>query len=299
MADSVSLVRRKITNPREALQDETLNSIITLAAIEYGKGNADVSALHIDGVKRLVQLRGGIQKVKSQSPLTARMVAWVSMVVTQTPQFKIQDDRGSDSGIAPIPQWHEASNNPHDLNKPLLDPDIEDVFSRLHNLFDSSKYTLSSTDLHDLTCYVVHRLLHWSPQPQPDDFLRDLSTSGIVRYGMILYMLILQGPTYFSHARLQYAITLKLQAQMEHNWLKMLSNHGSLALWLLSVGMVASEGTPEEQWFIEQTRIAAVALSLNFPDDFELHLREIIWLDSPIAASLFQQKWLNLYVIST
>jgi hypothetical protein len=112
-------------------------------------------------------------------------------------------------------------------------------------------------------------------------------------------MLILQGPTYFSHARLQYAITLKLQAQMEHNWLKMLSNYGSLALWLLSVGMVASEGTPEEQWFIEQTRIAAVALSLNFPDDFELHLREIIWLDSPIAASLFQQKWLNLYVIST
>jgi hypothetical protein len=76
MADSVSLVRLKITNPMEALQDETLNSIITLAAIEYGKGNTDVSALHIDGVKRLVQLRGGIHKVKSQNPLTARMVAW-------------------------------------------------------------------------------------------------------------------------------------------------------------------------------------------------------------------------------
>lgn len=76
MADSVSLVRRKITNPMEALQDETLNSIITLAAIEYGKGNTDVSALHIDGVKRLIQLRGGIHRVKSQSPLTARMVAW-------------------------------------------------------------------------------------------------------------------------------------------------------------------------------------------------------------------------------
>ena len=76
MADSVSLVRQRITNPIEALQDETLNSIITLAAIEYGKGNTDVSALHIDGVKRLVQLRGGIQGVKSQSPLTARMIAW-------------------------------------------------------------------------------------------------------------------------------------------------------------------------------------------------------------------------------
>ena len=64
--------------------------------------------------------------------------------------------------------------------------------------------------------------------------------------------------------------------------------------------MVASEGTPEEQWFIEQTRIAAMALSLNLPDEIELHLQEIIWLDSPIAASLFRQKWIDLWnVIST
>ena len=76
MADSVSLVRQKIINPASALQDETMDSIITLAAIEYGKGNADVSVLHIDGVKRLVQLRGGINNVKRISPLTARMVAW-------------------------------------------------------------------------------------------------------------------------------------------------------------------------------------------------------------------------------
>lgn len=76
MADSVSLVRQKVTDPASALEDETLDSVITLAAIEYGKGNADVSALHIDGVKRLIQLRGGIDNVKRVAPLTARMVAW-------------------------------------------------------------------------------------------------------------------------------------------------------------------------------------------------------------------------------
>ena len=220
------------------------------------------------------------------------------MVVTQAPQFLTQDDCSAEDGIAPISQWHEASmhdRTPTILSTPLLDPHIEDVLSRLHHLFDSSQYSLSSTDIHDLTCYVVHRLLHWSPQPQPDDLPPDLSTSGIIRYGMILYMLIIQGPTYFSHARLQYAITLKLQAQMEHTWLNMLCNHGSLALWLLSVGMVASEGTPEEQWFTDQTRMAAMALSLNFPDESIHHLREIIWFDSPIATSLFEQKWLNIW----
>jgi hypothetical protein len=76
MADSVSLIRRRIQDPVLAFQDETLDSVVTLAAIEYGKGNMAASQVHIDGVKRMVQMRGGIQQVKSTSPLTARMVAW-------------------------------------------------------------------------------------------------------------------------------------------------------------------------------------------------------------------------------
>ena len=76
MVDSVSLVRKRIQDPVLAFQDETLDSVVTLAAIEYGKGNMAVSKVHIDGVKRMIQMRGGIQQVKSTSPLTARMVAW-------------------------------------------------------------------------------------------------------------------------------------------------------------------------------------------------------------------------------
>lgn len=76
MADCVSLVRQKLNDPILALQDATMDSVVTLAAIECGKGNMEVSAMHIDGVKRLVQMRGGIDSVKCVSPLTARMVAW-------------------------------------------------------------------------------------------------------------------------------------------------------------------------------------------------------------------------------
>lgn len=223
------------------------------------------------------------------------------MIVTQTPQFPVQDDCGSGDGIAPIAQWHQATHNIHDqtptfLDIPLLDLDIADVLCRLHNLFDSEQYILSSTDLHDLTCYVVHRLLHWSPQPTADCFHRDLTASGIVRHALVLYMLIIHGPTYFSHARLQYAIALKLQAQMEYTWQSMLHNHSSLALWLLSIGMVASEGTPEEQWFVDQARLAALALNLNSSEEVLFHLRNIVWLDSPAATVLFSQKWLDLWI---
>ncbi|KAJ5218505.1 Protein of unknown function DUF3468 [Penicillium cinerascens] len=76
MADSVALLRRKIGNTSLAAQDGTMNSVITLATIEYGKGNNEIAEMHIDGVKRLVDMRGGINSVRQTSPLTARMVSW-------------------------------------------------------------------------------------------------------------------------------------------------------------------------------------------------------------------------------
>jgi hypothetical protein len=76
MADSVSLVRIKIEDPVRAIQDETLDSVVTLAAIELGKGNINVSHTHIAGIKSMVCMRGGIRQVKVASPLTARMVSW-------------------------------------------------------------------------------------------------------------------------------------------------------------------------------------------------------------------------------
>ena len=43
---------------------------------QFGKGNIDISKMHVEGVKRLVDMRGGINAVKQTSPLTARMVSW-------------------------------------------------------------------------------------------------------------------------------------------------------------------------------------------------------------------------------
>jgi hypothetical protein len=76
MVDSVALVRQKIEHPILAFRDETLDAVVTLAAIEYGKGNMAISKVHIDGVKRMVGMRGGMSHVRLSSPLTARMVSW-------------------------------------------------------------------------------------------------------------------------------------------------------------------------------------------------------------------------------
>jgi hypothetical protein len=35
-----------------------------------------VAEMHIEGVKRIVKVRGGISEIKKNNPLTARMVPW-------------------------------------------------------------------------------------------------------------------------------------------------------------------------------------------------------------------------------
>ncbi|KAF2191369.1 hypothetical protein K469DRAFT_732760 [Zopfia rhizophila CBS 207.26] len=291
MVDSVSLVRQRIEDPVLAFQDETMDSVVTLAAIEFGKGNMAVSKMHIDGVKSMVQMRGGMQQVKRTTPLTARMVSWVSLIVMQSPQFPTQKDSGVGDGIAPISQWHEAATSlrdpvPPPLDNLDLDPAIGEILFRLRNLFhEPRRFDLSNTDLHDLTCFVLHRLLLWSPQSTHRDISPAPAISECVRYAVALYMLIIHGPTYFSHARLQYNTTLQLRAHLEGSLASLLLSYGSLALWLLSVGMVASDGTPECHWFTTQ---AGTAIS-SFVS---------IWLKTQQAEYLFRQRWEEVWAIT-
>ncbi|KAF1847325.1 uncharacterized protein K460DRAFT_426042 [Cucurbitaria berberidis CBS 394.84] len=304
MADSVSLVRKRVEDPVLAFQNETMDSVVTLAAIEFGKGNTALGTMHIDGVKRMVQMRGGIYQVKLTSPLTARMVSWVSLVVMQSPQFPTQDESGVGDGIAPIPQWQEAVIGMHNpippnLAKLDLDPAISDVLVRLRNLFhEPLRFDLSSTDLHDLACFVLHRLLSRPTRSTINDISQASAISECIRYGLVLYMFLIHGPTYFSHAQLQYNATVQLRTYLENMIASLLPNSGSLTLWLLSIGIVASNGTAESHWFTTQSATVSETPGLSNWEDVRIHLKEILWFNSHQVEYQFRQRWEELFRIT-
>ncbi|KAH0284245.1 hypothetical protein KCU62_g8438, partial [Aureobasidium sp. EXF-3399] len=184
MADSVALLRRKVRSQTLAVQDGTMNSVITLAAIEFGKGNVMISRMHIDGVKRMVDTRGGICSVRQTSPLTARMVSWVSMLLTGGPQFETQDDYGTGRGIPSVPEWcldpPIRRLDPSYFSDLMTDKAVWNVFIRLRNVFERAQVVpLSTTKLHDLTCFVLHRLLPANPD------LTTLVGSPVTEFGTI------------------------------------------------------------------------------------------------------------------
>ncbi|KAF3062975.1 hypothetical protein CFAM422_010526 [Trichoderma lentiforme] len=294
MVDSIALVRRRIEDSSLAFQDETLDSVVTLAAIEHGKGNIEASRMHIDGVKRMVGIRGGIDELKQRSPLTARMVSWVSMLVMEAPQFPIKDDSGYGDGISAIPQWQlvsaDAETQDANLDKLNLTSAMSNILSRLRNIFHHSWHSsLTNAQLHDLTCFVMHKLLLLPPCLDADANPVLSAASECLRYATALYMLILHGTTYYSHVGLANAIILQLKG---HLTALLRNDHirDPLGIWAISVGMVATVGTRNHEWFTDQASMAAAALGLKTWEVVLTHLQSILWVRVP-QEELFRQEW--------
>ncbi|OAA62941.1 Fungal transcriptional regulatory protein [Cordyceps fumosorosea ARSEF 2679] len=286
MADSVVLLRRKVQDVALAMQDSTINSVITLATIEYGKSNIETAEMHVEGAKRLMDMRGGFQAVMQTSPLTARMVSWVSMLITGVPQFDTQDDDGNGDGISPIPEWSATLSSEHlptALSEADVAPETWNVFARLYGVFRRPHAPpLAPLRLHELTCFVVHRLLS-AESPS--------ALSECVRCATILYMLILQGPIYYSHAAMQHRTAARLVAHLPAS-----AASGPLRLWLVAVGLVAAHGAASPAVY-EALREEVRALGAGSSwAEVAADVKGVLWLESsaavaPHAERVFESHW--------
>lgn len=215
----------------------------------------------------------------------------VSMLIIGHPQFETQDDVGIGDGIPPIPEWQLDSTAPYDdlseLSSISVDYAVRNVFIRLRNIFQrAQRIPFPNTRLHDLTCFVVHRLL----LSASDTVIPQSPITECVRYAIILYMFIIQGPTYYSYAVILNTIVTRF---IEH--LKQLKStprvYNSLNVWLLAIGMVASTGTTHYQWFIERARAMAASLQLGNWKDALVRIKSVLWLETLKGEDIFQPHW--------
>jgi len=217
----------------------------------------------------------------------------VSMLVNGHPQFETQDDAGIGDGIPPIAEWQlgwdDFDDNLYELEGLKVDHAVKNVFTRLRTVFQRARrIPLPTTNcLHDLTCFVVHRLLLTAPDAETN---RSSPVTECIRYAIILFMLICQGPTYYSHAVFMESIVVRFMDYLGQ--LELTTDQlDSLHVWLVSVGMVASTGTPQYHSFVEGARSLATSLQLHDWDEIFVHIKRVLWLDSHGAQELFRSYW--------
>lgn len=218
------------------------------------------------------------------------------MLVMEAPQFQTQDDSGLGSGLGPILQWQLASTGTDSQDRTLddldVDPAIGNILIRLRRIFRQPwDSRLTNTELHDLTCFVVHRLL-LLPLASAANPERS-AVSECLRYAMALYMLILHGTTYYSHLNLANTIMSQLKLHLE-GLAQTKHIYAPLGIWVLSVGMATTIGTTDRQWLMDRAFAATTALGLCVWDDVLVRLKSILWMGTQ-QEELFQQKWEEIF----
>ncbi|KAG9246865.1 hypothetical protein BJ878DRAFT_250331 [Calycina marina] len=295
MRDAVSLIGRKIEDPELAFQDATTDAVVTMAAIEHGKGNYEVANMHVDAVKRMVRVRGGLAKVRSSSLLTSRMVPWVSMLVRQSPQFDRDEDFENVHGINPLPTQHLSTEMMSlvmlsDLIDMDLDMELKEVIINIRIVFRHSQLSttpLSTVELQDLVGFVLHSILRL---PHSD---HAATLTECVRAALAIYMILLHGSTYYSHTAMLATIVLQLQRQLD-GFLPTSAIPDALHIWLCSMGLVGSMGMDTHNWFAEKCLAAsAVIIGIKWSAVIAL-LEEVVWLPDTMCDTMFHQAWLSI-----
>jgi hypothetical protein len=208
------------------------------------------------------------------------------MLIMGHPQFATQDDLGAGDGIPPISEW-QLDIEPDDdaASIGIDDAAVANVYARLRNVLRRARRTpLPATQLHDLTSFVVHRLLLTAGPGA------STATTECLRYGMVLFMFVVQGPTYYSH-------DVMLNTMIGHLGESLRafvgSGHGgALLVWLAAVGMAASVGTPHYYEFAEAARMARSSVQqLRGWADVCERLGEVLWLQRPDVEAVFRPHW--------
>lgn len=227
------------------------------------------------------------------------------MLVTGQPQFPTQDDERTThagDGIAPIEQWNSASDilaagsqlsGSFGINSLVeFGPETASIYRHLSALLspDCASTGLTSTEIHDLTCFAIHRLLS-EPTVRQADTVGPSAVAETVRYGMAIYMFILHGHAYYSHAEILYSLVSELHSHLEQ-WATTGSSFqdGTLTVWILSVGLVAAAATPEWDWFAQRAAAHHATALLSWADIFK-SLRLVLWHNSSYHERTVELAW--------
>lgn len=81
----LTLLNARVQDPDANTNDHTLVAIASLAAMEADRGNMRALDMHLEGLKKIVQLRGGLDAVRATNAMAASVVFWCAMVRTKQP----------------------------------------------------------------------------------------------------------------------------------------------------------------------------------------------------------------------
>ncbi|CAI6100779.1 unnamed protein product [Clonostachys chloroleuca] len=279
LSRTVSHVKNKLESP-DALSDSTMTLVLSLISQEQLKKFDSRAKIHLDGLRRMIELRGGLEQLEGKPPLLLKVckVDVVFALQFGEPTIFFRDEmlrvraemasKGRFQRLLALPPIHDM-NTPNPLLKEVL-LDVLDVSTLING--NKSKLVVDLINFQEILMSVFYRLLRMHPlQGVP------LSNDADAMYhlGLMIFML-----TLFITIEKQRILECSPVSEAVRELLDrdLSKSSGELVLWFLLIGAIWTS-TVEGDWILPKLQEIRQRLRLNGWEEVQCRIESFPWIN--------------------
>ncbi|KAK8015609.1 hypothetical protein PG991_008497 [Apiospora marii] len=261
----LQLLRQKLLgdDEEEKITDATISAVLKLASAAHFDGDVATSKQHMQGLRKMVDLRGGLDAFDHHPRLRTEMLRCdlgIALLTDSKPRFFLQP-------AEPIPDWHTSSRPlDEDLAKAWQ---ITRTFCLLANLGTQTRMLLPPETIHGTMTAVMYRLFRMG--------FTAGSLDETVRLGLLVF-------TYHIFLQWQdirppsHGISAAYHQSLRHH----VSGNGSVSseimVWLLMTGAVSVFNISEDDWLRVSLREHMDMCHVRTWKDLQEVLKSQLWI---------------------
>ncbi|KAH8812227.1 hypothetical protein F5884DRAFT_784799 [Xylogone sp. PMI_703] len=296
LSKTFTLIKKRLESD-DALSDTTLGIILLLIFQEQMRKSKLASRIHYDGLKKMIELRGGCSQLEQnislllkicKTDITYALQYGGRMTFFRDNMHEVRHTLPTmgfcldyDSATSAIRHTGLNSN----LNEVLLD--VLSLSSLLNKIPPGR--TLDLYIFQEMLVSIVCRLIEFRPlqSPRPESNVEAAYHIGLTIYMMSLFL-------QHDHRRiLEYDLVPLCLREVLDNGLE--SEHDrDLLIWLMFIGCIWVSQSPDEQWLVLRTRNLLQQLGINTWTQVRSSVIKFPWLDA-LHEQLGRNIWNVIY----
>ena len=284
----LGLLNNRVQDPVAGINDHTLVSIATLAAMEHDRGNMKALDMHLEGLRKVIQLRGGLDTIRNTNSMAANLVFWCAMVSVNEPMLLPVTYGDQYREIDWIHNEETATLLTHDGGQANLSEFGVDVVTAnvLHEVQRLSKlYTATleygtpqeANNVLSHLCSILERLLQMSKSSSDDSPVPGLSQS--CRLARCLHVFVPMSGYFPNPTLMLHTLVRDLKSSLTY-LIRALGTESHLLLWLLCVGGITAHSMPERAWFVGHLVVVITDLHIQNWESMRQHLVKLAFHDN-------------------
>jgi hypothetical protein len=297
---AIRMINEKLSDPVEAVRDESLGAVVAIINAEVAYGSAEESARHMTGLRAMINMRGGIETLGDGiGGLLQRLVGWTDLNYAELHSAPLMftkencdwDRVRAEAGWSCPSCFHEAPNVAEPGPSPTKHTQVIPLLREIRDLCgEVALRPLLTMPEHEKMkrsdrFHALERRLRIVAERSTDEkatdaehrddlVWRSCASAGLLYVHHVLRGLPI-GYRQFDTLCQDLLFTLIGIADVEQAW----NFAPELLIWVLSVGVILTPARPQYNWFVDS--LAAACATFGYAEWFQYReaIKSFLWVD--------------------